>query len=115
MSFAGFLFICSSGKPCQIFGQLKSGNKSKLLRVECVQAGADHDYRVARISAVVESNITPPEMGLSPLVGLLQSLNILGAVSLAHPLKHDLKIFDEWVKVRQLWRRNRENPIKTKN
>ena len=103
MSFAGFLFICSSGKPCQIFGQLKSGNKSKLLRVECVQAGADHDYRVARISAVVESNITPPEMGLSPLVGLLQSLNIL-----AHPLKHALKIFDKRFKVQQLRRGNRE-------
>ena len=31
----------------------------------------------------------PSEMGLSPLVGLLQSLQILKVVSLAHPLKTD--------------------------
>ena len=33
---------------------------------------------------VVESNRIPQEMALSPLVGLLQSLKILMAVSLAH-------------------------------
>ena len=51
--------------------------------------------------------MAPPEMGLSPLVGLLK---ILMAVSLAHSLKHALNIFDERFKVRR--RRNREN---TKN
>ena len=50
--------------------------------------------------------MAPPEMGLSPLVGLLQRLTIL----MAHPLKHALNIFDERFKVRR--RRNREN---TKN
>ena len=50
----------------------------------------------------------PPEMGLSPLVGLLQSLQISIAVSLAHRLKNVWKIFDERVKVRQLRRQNRE-------
>ena len=53
--------------------------------------------------------MAPPEMGLSPLVGLLQRLTIL----MAHPLKHALNIFDERFKVR---RRNRkkseENKIK---
>ena len=49
-----------------------------------------------------------PEMGLSPLVGFLQSLKILEAVSLAHPLKHALNIFDKRFKVQQLRRGNRE-------
>ena len=58
----------------------------------------------------------PHETVLSPLVGLLQSLKNLGAVSLAHPLKHALQFLDVQFKVRQLRRRNRkkseENKIK---
>ena len=57
--------------------------------------------------------MTPPEMGLSPLVGLLQSLKILLAVSLAHPLKHALKIFDEGLKCDG--GEIGKNPIKKKN
>ena len=48
-----------------------------------------------------------PEMGLSPLTGLLQSLKILLAVSQAHPLKHALTNFDEQFKVRRR-QRNRK-------
>ena len=43
----------------------------------------------ATAGLIIESNMTPPEMGLSPLVGLLKNLM---AVSLAHSLKHALKI-----------------------
>ena len=50
----------------------------------------------------------PPETALSPLVGLFQSIQIFTAVSQAHPLKKNLQIFDEWFKVRQLRRQNRE-------
>ena len=57
--------------------------------------------------------MAPPEMGLSPLVGLLQSLKILLAVSLAHPLKHALKIFDEGLKCDG--GEIGKNPIKKKN
>ena len=35
----------------------------------------------ATAGLIIESNMTPPEMGLWPLEGLLQSLKILGAVS----------------------------------
>ena len=50
----------------------------------------------------------PPKMALSPLVGLLQRLQIVMAVSAAHPLKNEWTIFDEQVKVRRLQRRNRQ-------
>ena len=52
--------------------------------------------------------MTPPEMGMSPLVGLLQSIKILMAVSLVYPLKHALKICYERFEVRRRWRRNHE-------
>ena len=50
----------------------------------------------------------PPEMALSPLVGLLQSPQILMAVSLDHPIKNARKIFDKRVKVRRLRQRKRQ-------
>ena len=47
----------------------------------------------------------PPEIALSPIAELLQSLQVSKVVSLAHPLKNVWKIFDERVKVmRVLWR-----------
>ena len=48
----------------------------------------------------------PPEMALSPLVGLQQSGKISTAVSLAHPLKDALKIFVERFTVQQQRRQN---------
>ena len=50
----------------------------------------------------------PPEMGQSLLVGLLQSLQILMPVSLAHPLKGAQKFSMSGGKVRRLRRQNRE-------
>ena len=41
-----------------------------------------------RRPAVVESKMIPPETALSPLVGLLQSFQIVMAFSLAHLLKN---------------------------
>ena len=49
----------------------------------------------------------PPEMALSPLVGLLQNGQILTGVSLAHLLKDALKSFDEPLTVRRLQRQNK--------
>ena len=61
-----------------------------------------------RRPAVVESNMIPPETALSPLVGLLQSLQILIVVSLAHSLKSARKIFYERFQVRRLRQQNCE-------
>ena len=55
------------------------------------------------IGGIVESNMIPREMAMSPLVGLLQSLQILMAFSIAHAYSQNaLTIFDERVKVRRL-------------
>ena len=49
---------------------------------------------------------TPWQLALSPLVGLLQSLQALMAVGLASPSSSKrTENFDERVKVRRLWRR----------
>ena len=61
-----------------------------------------------RRPAVVESKMIPPETALSPLVGLLQSLQILIVVSLAHSLKSARKIFYERFQVRRLRQQNCE-------
>ena len=50
----------------------------------------------------------PPETALSPLAGLLQSLQILIVVSLAHSLKSARKKFYERFQVRRLRQQNCE-------
>ena len=52
--------------------------------------------------------MTPTETGLCRLVGLLRSLQILMAVSLAHHLKNAQKMFDERVKVHRQRRQNHQ-------
>ena len=58
--------------------------------------------------------MTPTETGLCRLVGLLWSLQILMAVSLAHHLKNAQKMFDERVKVHRHRRQNHQK-FKTKD